>query len=174
MKRSGDSNRRTPLVASKPLARKTALNRSPMARSALHAASAARMSQPKRSRGSEVPAKVRAGLKKRSGGMCEVAQPGCTGAATDFSHRIKTGMGGRHGAAAVAHHVVSNALAACRECHSVRLHGHPKDAYLAGWMLREGQDPTAERVLYRGSWRWLDDSGQVLSINPYEATEEAA
>jgi hypothetical protein len=103
--------------------------------------------------------------------VCEVAQPGCTYTATDFSHRIKVGAGGRHGAAAVAHHVLSNALAACRVCHGQRLHANPTEAYAAGWMLHEGQTPARHRVLYRSAWRWLTDDGLVLTSPP--TAEEA-
>lgn len=148
------------------------MNASPLARSQVHARQAKAHNQPKSaSRKPVVPAKVRAAVTERSEGWCEVAQPGCTGEATDFSHRKKTGNGGRHGAAAVAHHVPSNALAACRNCHSERLHAHPNEAYLCGWMLREHQNPAAERVLYRGAWRWLDDRGAVLTTPPMIAKE---
>lgn len=170
MKRSGPIQRRTPLKSSKPLERKAALSVSPTARSRTHANSAAQRHQPKRaSSSSGVPARVRKALAERSGGLCEVAQPGCARVATDFSHRLRTGMGGRHGAAARAHHVLSNALAACRPCHAARLHAQPKEAYAAGWILREGQIPTAERVLYRGVWVFLTDDGSVLTTNPIAA-----
>jgi hypothetical protein len=74
-------------------------------------------------------------------------------------------MGGRKGAAAVAHHVLSNILHACRACHE-RGHASPADSYRAGWMLRDWQDPTAEPCLYRGAVRWLSDDGAVLTSNP--------
>lgn len=70
-------------------------------------------------------------------------------------------MGGRKGAAKVAHDVLSNILHACRPCHSLT-HANPTDAYDLGLMLREWQDPTAEPVLYRGERRWLTDGGMVL------------
>lgn len=175
MRRTGEIQRKTPLQAKTPLKRTTAMNAAPLARSAVHARSAKARNAPKRTtaKGSQVPAKVRRALALRSEGLCEVMQPGCTGKATDFSHRIRTGMGGRHGDAAVAHHVLSNALAACRTCHSLRLHGQPTEAYACGWMLRDGSDPLAERVLYRGAWRFLDDLGAVL-ITPTSTAEEAS
>lgn len=172
MKRSSELRRRTPLEAKSPLRRKTALSASPTARSSLHAASAARMAQPKRSRPG-VPAKVRNALKARSGGLCEVAQPGCTGAATEAAHRLKRGMGGRKGAALKAHDVLSNLLHLDWHCHRRLGHAQPKEAYASGWMIREGEDPMAERVLYRGAWRWLDDLGAVLTTPPPTTAQEA-
>lgn len=159
--------RREPLVARNPLSRNTPLQRSKLTANVGHHTAA-----PKR-RSTIIPRSVRAGLARRSGGVCEVAQPGCTGAATDLSHRIRVGMGGRHGAAALAHHVLSNMLHACRWCHGQRLHANPREAYAAGWMLREGQTPARHRVLYRGSWRWLDDQGAVL-VSPSNAHQEAS
>ncbi|MGX6605603.1 hypothetical protein ACWKSP_26245 [Micromonosporaceae bacterium Da 78-11] len=148
-----------------PLKRKTALNASPLARSAAHAESAANQRQPKSKRRTPpaIPARIRFALALRSGGMCEVAAPGCSGVATDFSHRKKTGAGGRKGAAKAAHDVLSNALHSCRACHGQQLHAEPTKAYAAGWMLREYLTPSAEPCLYRGSWVWLTDDGQILT-----------
>lgn len=169
VKRGGQLRRYTPLYSRSSLTRTTTWPAPATARSQLHANSAVQRRQPKRSTASRIPANVRKGLALRSGDMCEVAQPGCTWTATDFSHRHRVGMGGRHGTAAVAHHVLSNALAACRTCHSQRLHANPAEAYAAGWMLREQQTPTRHRVLYRGAWRWLTDDGLVLTTNPHTA-----
>jgi len=164
--------RKTPLTAKAEPTRKTALSRSPLARSALHAGQSARKATPKRRTTAAVPARVRAALKLRSGGLCEIQAPGCLELATDFSHRKKVGAGGRKGAAAVVHHVLSNALAGCRGCHSF-LHASPAASYSAGWMLREHQNPLAEPVVYRGQWCLLTDDGSVLPTDHY-ATEEAA
>lgn len=166
--------RRTRLKRIKPLERKTALPASPLARSALHQNSAAQRHQPKRRTATPgIPKKVRVALASRSGGVCEIGQRGCIGRATDGSHRIKTGIGGRKGAALEAHHVLSNLLHACRVCHAQRLHAEPTQAYRFGWMLREHQDPVAEPTLYRGAWRWLANNGSVLTSDPI-AAEEAA
>lgn len=145
--------RKAPLLAKVPLQR-----RSPLLRTAGNA------HEPKPRRRPGVPPKVRKGLTARSGGLCEIAQPGCTGIATDLSHRLKTGMGGRHGDSAKAHHVLSNALHACSTCHHRALHARPAEAYAAGWMLKEGQIPPAEPVLYRGRWRLLGDDGSVAAV----------
>lgn len=90
-----------------------------------------------------VPAPVRTGLAERSGGWCEMKLPGCLGRATDPSHRIRVGMGGRHGPAAEQSSRLSNVLHACRACHDW-CHSRPAEAYDLGLFLREGQDPTHE------------------------------
>jgi 5-methylcytosine-specific restriction protein A len=161
VKRSSELRRLTPLTLRAELKRSTFVPRS-----ALHADPAGRR-QPRRAP-SSVPPKVRAALKLRSGGLCEIEAPGCTEIATDFSHRKKVGAGGRKGAAAVAHHVLSNGLAACRSCHQF-CHANPAASYAAGWMLREDQNPLSEPVVYRGTWCLLDDS---CSVYPIELLEE--
>ncbi len=169
MKRS-ELHRRTPLEAKTPLQRTSSLNRSPLA--ARQAGDGANRSpQPKRNRDAGPSVKVRSALAARSGGMCEIAVAGCTGVATDLAHRKKVGAGGRKGSAADAHHVLSNALHACRACHEF-CHSYPAVAYWAGHMLREQEDPTAVSVVYRGSRRWLADDGSVLTTppTPEEAT----
>ncbi len=163
--------RRTPLLpTAKSLQRITALGAQPLSRSAVHAQSAANRRQPKAERRTRtaVPARVRAALAVRSGGLCEIAAHGCTGAASEASHRIKRGMGGRKGVTAAAHDVLSNLLHTCHHCHHVRGHRSPTEAYLSGWMLREYLTPTAEPCFYRGRWVWLTDDGLVLNTNPAE------
>lgn len=178
MKRSG-LRRRTRLTANAPLERKTALHRTaalgrnPLARSNLHANSAAERAKPKRHTATppRIPTRVRIALAVRSGGKCEIAAPGCTGQATEASHRVKVGAGGRKGQAAVGHHVLSNLLHVDRHCHAQHLHAEPAAAYAAGWMLREHQDPAAEPVTYRGEPRWLAEDGSVLTAPPTNAKE---
>lgn len=116
-----------------------------------------------------VPPKVRAALATRSGGLCEMALPGCALTATDPAHRLKTGAGGRHGAAKLAHDVLSNLTHACRPCHSWT-HAEPARARLLGLMLREGDNPLTEWVLYRGVRSWLTDDGAVLASPPAVAS----
>lgn len=148
--------RKTPLRAGKGMVRKAWIVPERV-RSAPH-----RSPKPQRRRpvGSSIPDKVRKALALRSGGACEVQAPGCDGWAVDPSHRKGTGAGGRKGAAAVRHHVLSNLLHACRGCHS-GIHAMPAVAYWKGWMLREGEDPHEVPALYRGNWVLLDDSGAV-------------
>lgn len=164
MKRSGSPARKTPLTAKTPLKRTAALTSSPLSASAKHRNSVG--SQRKRTPASppRVPVKVRAALAVRSGGLCEIGQQGCTGWAVDPSHRVRTGMGGRKGAALAAHHVLSNLLHACRWCHDRNLHANPSAAYAAGWMLRDGSNSLAVPALYRGAWMFLDDQGSVSPV----------
>lgn len=161
MKRSAPIARRTPLTSSTPLARSSAL-------------APKHTRKPAKRRGSSgVPAKVRAALKVRSGGVCEIQAPGCSMRATEDSHRLKVGMGGRHGAAAVRHHVLSQLLHACHGCHR-GLHEAPAAAYWAGRMLREGEDPTAVPVLYRNRWVLLADDGSITDSPKTTADKEAS
>ena len=84
-------------------------------------------------------------------------------------------MGGRHGKAAVAHHVLANLLHACRGCHHQHVHRTPAVAYWHGWALREGEDPTVVPVLYRGVWSLLSNDGTVTKTDKTTAdiAEEA-
>lgn len=165
----GGLKRYTPLQAQSELKRTAALTSAQFSRSAKHHNAAANRRQSKPSRPAGIPAKVRAALKLRSGGVCEVQAPGCDGRAVDPSHRIKTGMGGRRGTAAARHHVLSNLLHACRGCHSEVIHAYPAAAYWQGWMLREHEIPAEVPALYRGMWVLLADDG---SISPTNKTPE--
>lgn len=164
MKRS-ELKRRTPLVAKSPLKLVT-----PLPRAGLRSVRHGSVPKPPRRVSSPIPAKVRAALLARSGGVCEIAAPGCSGRATDFAHRKKVGAGGRKGQAARAHHVLSNALAACRGCHS-SCHSAPAAAYWRGWILREHEIPAEVPALYRGVWVLLTDDGGVTKTN--KTPEEA-
>lgn len=173
--------RKTPLKPGRPLVRRTPLR----ARSTLRATPIAQVSEKRAVRlaaaGARstflparpepaVPPKVRAALRARSGGVCEIQLPGCTGTAVDPSHRKKVGAGGRHGEAKVAHDVLSNLLDACRADHD-ELHRRPAWAKhpSRGWMLDEGQDPVRVPVLYRGVLSWLADDGSVIAVRAVAA-----
>jgi len=141
------------------------------ARSTLHN-QAARQSRTKRPTASRptIPATVRAALAARSDGICEMALPACTGLAVDPAHRIRTGMGGRKREAKIAHDVLSNLIHSCRSCHRWT-HSEPTASDGMGLIVRDGSDPLKRPVLYRGSWRLLDDCG---SVTPTDKPEEAA
>jgi len=81
-----------------------------------------------------LPVDVRQALERRSGGVCEVAQDGCAGRATDAHHRVRKGAGGRRGAARQASDGLSNLVHACRACHSL-IHSWPAASRDAGWLL---------------------------------------
>lgn len=166
--------KRSVIKRAKPLERKTALTRSPLARSALHAQQAERVNRPKQRPRVQpaVPAIVLLALTIRSGGLCEMALPGCTRQATDPAHRAARGMGGRRGKSKTAHDVLSNLTHACRRCHSIAT-AEPAWAYSVGLALPMGSDPNAEPVLYRGARHWLSDDGLVFATNPYDAEEAA-
>ena len=117
---------------------------------------------PKRRPKPAVANTVRAALVERSGGWCEIARPGCTGAGVDPSHRITQKAGGRHGEAKQRHDRLSNVLWACRACHTW-VTGEPKAANEAGWVLREWQNPPDWPALYRGRRVFLDDLGAVTA-----------
>lgn len=106
-----------------------------------------------------VPAAVRRRLAKRSDGQCEMQLAGCLLVATEVSHRIKRGTGGRHGQAAEENSRLSNLLHACAVCHRW-CHARPAEAYDLGLILREHQDPTREPAnTVRYGPVWLDDDG---------------
>lgn len=163
MKRSAMPARSKPLKQKSPLKRTAALSASPLARSAVHAREIRRANQPKRATASRpaIPARIRAALHARSEGLCEIATEGCMGWAAEDSHRLKLGIGGRKGNARKAHDVLSNLLHACHNCHQTRGHRSPAEAYDAGWMLREYQNPLKEPVLRRGRWVLLGDDGSI-------------
>lgn len=171
MKRSGRLQRTTELTRKTPL-RAVAWSVPDSARSVSHQRQARRQATPKRRPAVKpaIPAKVRIALALRSGGRCEMALPGCTGQATDPAHRIRTGMGGRKGAAKAAHDVLSNLIHACRHCHSWT-HAEPTAARRLGLMLRDGDNPLTEPCVYLGSRCWLADDGSVSTTTPY--AEEA-
>lgn len=110
-----------------------------------------------------VPRPVVRALAARSGGVCEAMLPVCLRAATDPCHRVKRGMGGRHGGAAVESARLSDLWHGCRACHGWT-HDNPARSYEMGLMVHEGFDPAVEPVLYRGRWVLLGDDGSVHDL----------
>lgn len=110
-----------------------------------------------------VPDDVRAALKARSGGVCEMALNGCSVVATDPAHRIGRGAGGRFGEAKVENDRLSNLLHACRVCHDWT-HARDAEANEMGLRLKNGCIPPQEAVLYRGVLSYLTDDGRVLDF----------
>lgn len=160
------SLRRTPLKPGKPLERRT-----PLAQvSAKKLAAAADLPpelQRKATKSSlkstyrpAVPQDVSAALNVRSGGWCELQLRGCLGRATDPCHRIGRGGGRKKGAAKTESDRLSNVLHGCRMCHAWT-HARPAESYELGLMLRRGQNPAMEPVLYRNEVKYLDDFGGV-------------
>lgn len=158
--------RKTPLKASRALQSKTPLKATtPLKRSSVPLKRAPiAISRPK----PKLAPTQKARLVDRSGGMCEIYKPTiCWGRATDVAHRIGEGMGGRHGAAAVANDQLSVVLHACRPCHEWT-HRRPEAAQRMGWMLRNGSEARSERVWYGNrAWVLLGDDG---SVTPCESS----
>lgn len=167
--------RNTALRASAPLQSRTGLRRTPLAQVSAKRAAALKVAgkavrstfAPARPKPA-VPAKVRKALAARSGGMCEIQRDGCLGWAVDPAHRIARGMGGRHGTAEVEASRLSVLLHSCRACHEWT-HDHPAASHEAGWFVHDGDDPTAQPVLYRGVRRFLDDAGGMSRVRPEAA-----
>ncbi len=109
-----------------------------------------------------VPRATQDAIAARSHGWCEIALGHCTGRATDRSHRKTVKMGGRHGAAKVAHDQPSNVMDSCRWCHDF-VGNNPTQAKKLGLALEEWQNPTAEPVAYRGRRALLDNAGSPPS-----------
>lgn len=105
-------------------------------------------------------------VRERSGGVCEIQLEGCWGRASQKSHRIARGMGGRHGAAKKLSDRPSDLLDSCLFCHLVITRVPWKvDAKGNGWVLVDGQEPTQEPVNRRGEWGYLTDDGRFV---PFE------
>lgn len=152
MKRT-ELRRLTPLRRTAMSAVRSVLKRTPMKQS--------------RPRPAVAPA-VRTALAGRSGGLCEMrlAVADCQGRATDVSHRIATGAGGRKGAAKTEHDRLSNVIHACRACHNWCHHNVARAEDL-GLMLREGDEPVEEWVFLpaHGGAVLLDDDGTWTEVS---------
>lgn len=112
------------------------------------------------SRTHRVPVDVRRIVNSRSGGFCELFFAGCYQCADEMHHRISQKLGGRHRTGADRSDRASNLLHICTWCHLL-VTNEPAMAYERGWALRERQESTAEPLLYRGEWVYLDDAGGV-------------
>ncbi len=165
MKRSTPLPRRTPMPpARKPLARTSGIAPVGARKSATADGKPVRSTFKQTRWTPAVPAAVSAALTARSGGVCEIALHGCTTVATDPCHRVKQGMGGRHGDAKAANNALSNLMHGCRPCHQWT-HSRSVEAYEMGIRLREGFDPASEPALYRGALVFLTDSGAVVTVD---------
>jgi len=111
-----------------------------------------------------LPVDVRRALEARSGGVCEIARPGCLGRAVDPHHRVLRGSGGRRGAARLASDQLANLLHVCRACHEW-VHEHPAASREAGWLLGGREVPSLVPLVYRGEPAYLDDLG---GVHPYD------
>lgn len=105
---------------------------------------------------SNIPPKVRAALKERAGGCCEV----CGAAkATNAHHRKNRSQGGPH--------ALSNLLLLCGSgttgCHGA-VTMNPHWACGRGLSVKSWQDSWSEPVVRWGKWVLLGDGGEVQEI----------
>lgn len=100
---------------------------------------------------------VHAILDGRSMGRCEV----CVGGrVVEHHHRRPRGSGGSKDRET---NLPSNGLALCGPCHRM-IESHRTVALLLGWLLPQGVDPAARRVMYRGEWAVLSTDGGVTYL----------
>lgn len=95
---------------------------------------------------------VRARVRKRSGGACELA--GCRAEATDHHHRRRRGAGPQ------------TALNDAHLCHAdhMRAHGNPEWARRRGLIVRSTEDPALKPMLTDAGWVLLADDGSVAPV----------
>jgi hypothetical protein len=110
-----------------PLRRSSTLRRTALARgiSALRRTPLRRQSE-RHAAGQRELARIKALLRARSGGRCEIAAPGCTGFGADPHHRLARSAGGTH--------ALDNLLHCCGACHRF-VHTHPAEAAKRGWVV---------------------------------------
>lgn len=89
----------------------------------------------------------------RAGGACE--RCGMAAPAYQHHHRRPRGMGG---STADDTNRASNALCVCVSCHT-DIESNREDALKYGWIVRQGANPAAVKVLRRGTWVQLSDDG---------------
>jgi hypothetical protein len=107
---------------------------------------------------------ARAGVRDRSGGMCELQIPGvCEGRATNYQHRMNQSQQGQY--------AIGSGLDVCGSgttgCHGY-IHDHPEESYRKGWSVKSWDNPLTRPVLYRGQWVVLDDLGSFTPSLPFE------
>lgn len=149
----------------------------PKQRAHLRANAAPQRQQPKtaarqRRRDTGPTAKVRALVRKRSGGQCE--WPGCWQQAIQQHHRLNRKNGGRHGEMGRRINQAAWILDACHTHHdrvTDPVGVARQEVEEAGWLLREHQDARDTPVTTRHGRVWLADDGSISNTPP---TEEAA
>lgn len=99
------------------------------------------------------PRRVRDQIVARANGACE--RCGVPVNVFQIHHRRPRGMGG---STAEDTNRASNGLCVCVSCHG-DIEANREDALKYGWLVRQGQDPVAVRVLRRGQWVTLANDG---------------
>ena len=103
-----------------------------------------------------LPAWVRQLLRQRSNDLCERCGQKY---GTNAHHRKNRSQGGAD--------TLSNLLWLCGSgttgCHGY-ITEHPRDSYNHGWSVLSHHNPADIPVEYRGTWMWLDDSGNLQPV----------
>ena len=177
--------RRTPLTRKTPLEQKSALKRTvalgsnPLARSKVHARSAARAHQtPARRRDTGPAATIVALVWRRDAGCCVRCGKQCVfgerGTGWSVQHRRARGMGGtRRPDTNQPQNLIILCGSATTGCHFFA-ESNRTAARENGWAVKSSTDPLTVPVVYRGVRfpLWLTDDGLLLMTNP--RAEEAA
>lgn len=85
----------------------------------------------------DIPPEVRAAVRRRSGGRCEIRSEGCSGRATQQHHRLKRRAGV---------HTVENIVDSCGACHTASpaaLHRNVAWAISVGLLIPSWEGPPA-------------------------------
>lgn len=101
-----------------------------------------------------VTEEVRAIVRARSGGVCEL----CGEAPVQHFHHRQLRRSGDH--------TPRNIVGLCNLDHQ-RVHGHVRWALDTGWVVSQYDDPALREVLYRGrDWLWLGVDGSMQHRPP--------
>lgn len=113
--------------------------------------------------------KSQAVVKQRAAMCCERCERLTTWIGGQVHHRLPRRMGGstRPGINEPA-----NLVLLCAACHA-HVESHREDAYTAGWLLHDRDDPRLVPVELARGLTWLDDAGMYQSTPP-STTETGA
>jgi hypothetical protein len=103
-------------------------------------------------------------VEERSGGLCEIREPGCFNVATDWHHRKLRSQGGKWH--------VQNGLHLCRFCHDLVTNprGRRKEFEDNGWLVPSHEDPAKKDCLI---YTWWFGHDYVLLLDEYPWVELA-
>ena len=97
---------------------------------------------------------VRAIVAERADFWCEVC--GAPEPEGQLHHRRPRGMGGSRDART---NFPSNLLWTCARCNTHAIEANRPAAYICGWLVKQGADPSKVPVLIEGTYWYLDDEG---------------
>lgn len=96
-------------------------------------------------------------LRERAGGICELCG---FHEAQQVHHRKPRGMGGTKDPAI---NLESNLFYVCFPCHA-DIESNRTEAVEKGWLVPRWKEPSATPLVYRGTWRLLDDRGGYARV----------